>query len=140
MEWYKAFHIIFMVTWFAGLFYLPRLFVYHAQATDQTSLDRFQIMEKRLFILMSIGMLLTLVFGILIAAQWPKESFKTAGWLHAKITLVLLLVVYHHYLIKLMKDLRTKPQKRSAKFYKWVNEVPTLFLFAIVLLAVVRPF
>lgn len=138
--WFKALHIIFMVTWFAGLFYLPRLFVYHAKTTETSGLAQFELMEKRLFILMSIGMLLTIVFGVSILSNWPAESFKQAGWLHAKITLVILLVVYHHWLIKLMKELRSNPQRRSPRYYKWVNEVPTFFLIVIVLLAVLKPF
>lgn len=133
---YKALHVIFMVTWFAGLFYLPRLFVYHCEATDKISLDRFQIMEKKLFIIMSIGMLLTLVFGVLTVYQMGAEWFKTAKWLHIKVTLVIVLVVYHHVLIKFMKELRTEPQRRSSRFFRILNEVPAIFLIAIVVIAV----
>jgi protoporphyrinogen IX oxidase len=137
MLWLKAFHIVFVVTWFAGIFYLPRLFLYHAAATDTVSIDRFQTMEKRLFGIMTIGATLTLVFGVLILSVAP--GLLQAGWLHAKLTLVLALIAYHGWCYLLMRDLR-KGRKRSSTWYRVFNEVPSVLLIAIVVLAVVKPF
>ncbi len=137
MLWIKAFHIIFMVTWFAGLFYLPRLFVYHSQPDlSRESLLRFSLMEKRLFVITTIGGLLTVFFGmwLLIGWFWPPPL-----WLQIKLTLVAGLIIYHIFLGHLIKDLREEPAKRPPIFYRILNEIPTLFLVAIVLLAVVRP-
>ncbi|HET6726064.1 MAG TPA: protoporphyrinogen oxidase HemJ [Gammaproteobacteria bacterium] len=137
MLWIKAFHVIFMVTWFAGLFYLPRLFVYHAEAADDASRRRFAVMEKRLFVLMSIGMTATIGFGVWLLVGW---WLPPPAWLEAKIGLVVLLIVYHHYCIKLMRDLAAGRNVKSSRFYRLFNEIPTLFLFAIVILAFVKPF
>ncbi|TXH03320.1 MAG: CopD family protein [Nevskiaceae bacterium] len=137
MLWIKAFHIIFMVTWFAGLFYLPRLFVYHTEATGEAEHQRFVTMERKLFAIMSIGMLGTVVLGLwLWLGYWPVQT----GWLHAKFGLALLLIGYHHWLIVPIKRFRTRSNTRSARFYRVVNEIPALFLIAMVLLAVVKPF
>jgi putative membrane protein len=137
MLWIKAFHIIFMVTWFAGLFYLPRLFVYHAETTDEAGHLRFVTMERKLFALMSIGMLGTVVFGLwLWLGYWPLKT----GWLHAKFGLALLLIGYHHWLILPMKRFRSKTNIRSARFYRLTNEIPAFFLVAMILLAVLKPF
>lgn len=137
MLWLKAFHIVFVVTWFAGLFYLPRLFLYHAAATDTVSIERFQTMEKRLFGIMTIGATLTLLFGISILGVVP--GLLQAGWLHAKLTLVLALIAYHGYCYLLMRDLRNG-RKRSSRWYRVFNEVPSVLLIAIVVLVVVKPF
>jgi putative membrane protein len=137
MLWLKAFHIVFVVTWFAGLFYLPRLFMYHATATDAVSIERFQSMEKRLFAIMTIGATLTLLFGISLLIVVP--GFRQAGWLHAKLTLVLVLIGYHVWCYRLMGDLRAG-RKRSSSWYRVFNEVPALLLIAIVILVVVKPF
>jgi protoporphyrinogen IX oxidase len=137
MLWLKAFHIVFVVTWFAGIFYLPRLFLYHAAATDTVSIERFQTMEKRLFGIMTIGAMLTLLFGISILSIVP--GLLQAGWLHAKLTLVLALIAYHGYCYLLMRDLRNG-RKRSSTWYRVFNEVPSLLLIAIVVLVVVKPF
>jgi protoporphyrinogen IX oxidase len=137
MLWLKAFHIVFVVTWFAGLFYLPRLFLYHAAATDTVSIERFQTMEKRLFGIMTIGATLTLLFGVSILSVVP--GLLQAGWLHAKLTLVLALIAYHGYCYLLMRDLRNG-RKRSSTWYRVFNEVPSVLLIAIVVLAVVKPF
>jgi protoporphyrinogen IX oxidase len=137
MLWLKAFHIVFVVTWFAGLFYLPRLFLYHAAATDTVSIERFQTMEKRLFGIMTIGATLTLLFGISILSVVP--GLLQAGWLHAKLTLVLALIAYHGYCYLLMRDLRNG-RKRSSTWYRVFNEVPSVLLIAIVVLVVVKPF
>jgi protoporphyrinogen IX oxidase len=137
MLWLKAFHIVFVVTWFAGIFYLPRLFLYHAAATDPVSIERFQTMEKRLFGIMTIGATLTLLFGVSILSVVP--GLLQAGWLHAKLTLVLMLIGYHGWCYLLMRDLRNG-RKRSSTWYRVFNEVPSVLLIAIVVLAVVKPF
>lgn len=137
MLWIKAFHVIFMVTWFAGLFYLPRLFVYHADATDAVSRERFIVMERRLFILMTIGMIATIGFGVWLLVGW---WLPIPHWLEAKLVLVVLLIGYHHYCGKLVRDFAAGRNARSAKFYRWFNEAPSLLLIGIVILAFVKPF
>jgi protoporphyrinogen IX oxidase len=137
MLWLKALHIVFVVTWFAGIFYLPRLFMYHAAATDALSIERFQTMEQRLFGIMTIGATLTVLFGISLLIVTP--GFLQAGWLHAKLTLVLLLIGYHAWCYRLMRDLRAG-RKRSSTWYRVFNEVPSVLLIAIVILVVVKPF
>lgn len=138
MLWLKAFHIIFVVTWFAGLFYLPRLFVYHAVATDALSLERFQIMERRLFAIMTIGATLAAVFGLSMILSAP--AYLKMGWLHVKLTLVLLLIGYHIACHRLMRELAAGRARRSQRWYKIFNEAPALLLIAIVILATVKPF
>jgi len=138
MLWLKAFHIISVVTWFAGLFYLPRLFVYHAEASDSISLERFQVMERRLFTMMSIGATLTLVFGIGLVRATP--AFMQMEWLHAKLTLVAVLIGYHLWCYGLVKAFAKGTNRRSARWYRIFNEVPSLILIAIVLLVVLKPF
>jgi protoporphyrinogen IX oxidase len=138
MLYIKSFHIIFMVAWFAGLFYLPRLFVYHAQATDPIGIERFKIMERKLFFgIMTPCMILTLGLG---AWLWLGYGFR-GGWLHAKLALVGILVLQHFYLFALMRDFKHDRNKHSHVFYRWLNEIPTLpVLIAIVILVVVKPF
>jgi protoporphyrinogen IX oxidase len=137
----KAFHIIFMVTWFAGLFYLPRLFVYHAMTADKVSSERFKIMEGRLYYgIMTPGMILTLIFGIWMLIDYAWAAYGSAGWLHAKLTLIVLLVAYHLYCGKWLSDFKQDRNRHSHIFYRWINEVPVLFLFAIVILATLKPF
>ena len=135
--WLKAFHVVFVVTWFAGLFYLPRLFVYHAAATDPTGIERLQTMERRLFALMNIGALLAAGFGFAMVASAPADL--TYHWLHAKLTLVALLIAYHGWCYRLMVALRAGNNTHSQRWYRWFNEVPALLLIAIVVLAVVKP-
>ena len=137
MLWVKAFHIIFMVTWFAGLFYLPRLFVYHSMAEDRGSIERFKIMERKLFFgIMTPGAVLTVIFGTWL---WLGYGFS-GGWLNVKIALVAVLLAYHAYCGKLLFDFRDDRNRRSHVFYRWVNEFPVLVLIAIVILVVVKPF
>lgn len=138
MLWIKSLHIIFMVAWFAGLFYLPRLFVYHAQASDSLSIERFKVMERKLYIgIMTPCMLLTLLFGMWL---WLGYGFR-GGWLHAKLALVLLLVAHHFYLGKLIRDFKNDANKHGHVFYRWLNEIPTLpLLVGIIILVVVKPF
>ncbi len=140
MLWIKSFHIIFMVTWFAGLFYLPRLFVYHAMSDDQISIDRFKIMERKLFFgIMTPGGVLTIVLGVWLLAAGLWEAYSNSGWLHAKLALVVLLIAYHVYCGKLLKDFKHDRNTQSHVFYRWFNEAPVLVLVAIVVLVVVRP-
>ncbi|MEY4195329.1 MAG: hypothetical protein RLZZ226_1697 [Pseudomonadota bacterium] len=139
--WLKALHIIFMVTWFAGLFYLPRLFVYHAMAADAVSVERFKIMERKLYFgIMTPGMLLTLLFGVWMLHDYAWASFGQQGWLHLKLLLVALLVGYHVVCGIWLQDFKHDQNRRSHVFYRWANEVPVLFLFAIILLASLKPF
>ncbi len=137
MLWLKALHIGFVVTWFAGLFYLPRLFVYHAAAQDPTGIARFETMERRLFGLMSVAATLAIVFGIALIVLVP--AYLDEAWMQAKLVLVALLAGYHLLCHRLMRDL-ARGRARSPTWYRWYNEAPTLFLFAIVILVVVRPF
>ena len=136
--WIKAFHVIFVVTWFAGLFYLPRLFVYHASASDQASLERFGVMEYRLFAIMTIGASLATVLGLTLWVINP--ALLATGWFKLKLALLAGLIAYHLYCWKLIGDFRAGRNTRSDKWYRWYNEVPTIFLVAIVLLAIVKPF
>lgn len=139
MLWIKAFHLIFMVTWFCGLFYLPRLFVYHAECTDKIGSERFKIMERKLYFgIMTPGAVLTIIFGIW-TLSFAYQAYLQMAWIHIKLTLVLLLIVYHLYLGKLLFAFKRDQNKHSATFYRWVNEVPTVFLIAIILLAVLKP-
>ncbi len=136
MLWIKALHIIFMVTWFAGLFYLPRLFVYHSTATDAAGIERFKIMERKLFYgIMTPGAILTLIFGVWL---WLGYSFN-GTWLHIKLALVLVLIAYHIYCGKLLLDFKHDHNKHGHVFYRWLNEFPVLILIAVVILAVVKP-
>jgi putative membrane protein len=136
MLWVKAFHVIFMVTWFAGLFYLPRLFVYHVDCTDEIGHDRFVVMERKLFAIMTLGAILTWFFGLwlLVAWHWPL----TEHWLQVKLLLVVLLSGYHIHTGLVVKRLKNKKNQHSSQFFRWYNEVPALMLIAVVLLAVVR--
>lgn len=141
MLWLKALHLIFMVTWFAGLFYLPRLFVYHAMCTDEIGSERFKVMERKLFFgIMTPGMILTFVFGIWMLGDYAWALYGKNGWLHAKLALLLLLAVYHGFCGKWLLDFKHDRNQRDHVFFRWVNEIPVLFLFAIVLLAVLKPF
>lgn len=139
MLWIEAFHIIFMVTWFSGLFYLPRLFVYHAMSTDHTSIERFKIMERKLFFgIMTPGAILTIALGIWLISYNPS-IYLHLTWMHAKLGLVVLLILYHLYLAKLLIDFKKDRNQHGHVFYRWINEVPVLFLVAIVILVVVKP-
>jgi protoporphyrinogen IX oxidase len=137
MLWLKAFHVVAVVSWFAGLFYLPRLYVYHADAKDSISIERFEIMERRLFAIMTIGAAASLALGAAMLVEAP--IYLTMGWLRIKLLLVLLLIAYHLYCYKLMRDFAQNRNTRSAKWFRGFNEIPSLLLVAIVLLAVVKP-
>jgi protoporphyrinogen IX oxidase len=137
MLWLKALHIIFVVAWFAGLFYLPRLFVYHAQSEDAVSRERFKVMERKLYRgIMTPAMVVTLILGTWI---WLGYGFR-GGWLVAKLVLVALLVAYHLWLGRLAAAFARDANRRSHVFYRWINELPLVLLVAIVLLVVVKPF
>ena len=136
--WLKALHVTFVITWFAGLFYLPRLFVYHAAATDEVSLQRFVIMERRLFGIMTVGAALGITFAIAMLVLQP--AYLTMGWLRVKLVFVALLIVYHVTCRALAQSLAQGRNTRSARWYKWFNEVPAVLLIGIVIMAVVKPF
>lgn len=137
MLWLKAFHIFFVVSWFAGLFYLPRLFVYHAMTEDVATRERFKVMERKLFWgIMTPGGVLTVAFGLWLWLGW----FGGSGWLHAKATLTALLVAYHVWCGKLLADFAADRNAKSHVWYRWFNEFPTLVLFAAVFLVVFKPF
>jgi putative membrane protein len=140
--WVKSLHIIFMVTWFAGLFYLPRLFVYHALildapgALDRGGAERFKTMERKLYYgITTPGAIFTLGFGI-----WRGWFPDAGGWLHAKLALVAVLVAYHIWCGKLLRDFKLDRNRHSHVWYRWFNEFPVLILVGVVILAVVKPF
>jgi putative membrane protein len=136
MLWVKALHIIFMVTWFAGLFYLPRLFVYHAMAEDTVSRERFKVMERKLFLgIMTPGAVLTVVFGTWLWVGWNFSG----KWLVAKLVLVLALLVYHAWCGLLLLEFREDRNRRSHVWYRWFNEAPAVLLVFIVFLVVLKP-
>ncbi len=140
MLWVKALHLIFMVTWFAGLFYLPRLFVYHALTADRPGIERFKIMERKLYFgIMTPGAVLTLVFGLWTLA-YDLDHYLEARWLWAKLALVALLIGYHLYLGHLLALMRADRNPHGHVFYRWINELPVLILAGVVVLAVVKPF
>jgi len=138
MLWIKAWHVVFMVTWFAGLFYLPRLFVYHASTSDGPGVERFRVMERRLFAIMTLGALLTAGFGIWLLVINP--GLLKTGRMQAKIALLALLVAYHVWCWRLVRDFAAGRNVHSHLWYRWFNEVPTLLLIGIVLLAIAKPF
>lgn len=140
MLWLKALHIIFMVTWFAGLFYLPRLFVYHAMTEDRAGRERFKVMERKLFWgITTPGAVLTWVFGLWMLADYAWAAYGAMLWLQLKLALLALLTTYHVWCGKLIADFREERNRRSHVWYRWFNEVPVVFLVAIVLLATLKP-
>lgn len=139
--WLKALHLIFMVTWFAGLFYLPRLFVYHAMSDDEPGNARFKIMERKLFYgIMTPGAVLTILFGTLMLTSYAWQSFGHDLWLHIKLTLIVILIIYHIMCGKFVLDFKRDANKHSHVYYRWFNEVPVLILVAIIILATIKPF
>lgn len=138
--WLKAFHVIFMVAWFAGIFYLPRLFVYHAESNVDTVHEQLKVMERRLLFFVTPFALLTLGFGIAIIYLMGVDWFRASGWLHTKLALVLILFLYHGYCFKLLHNFKHNKNTRSGRFYRVFNEVPVLLLFAIIILAYVKPY
>ncbi|MEC9061910.1 MAG: CopD family protein [Pseudomonadota bacterium] len=137
--WFKALHIFFMLAWMAGLFYLPRLFVYHATTKSQVVKDEFKVMERRLWFFVTPFALLTLAFGVALIVSYGGTWFKMSGWLHIKLLLLLAIYGYHFYLFKLMKQFARDENRHSPRFYRFLNEAPVLLILAIVCLAVVKP-
>ena len=140
MIWVKAFHIIFMVAWFAGLFYLPRLFVNHAMAEEAEVRERLTLMERKLYRFITPWMLLTIVFGLWLMIDYAWLAYRHMGWLHVKLVLVAALVGYHFYCGRIIRDFAAGRCKRSHVWFRWFNEAPVLVLFSVVILAVVKPF
>ncbi|TCO75579.1 putative membrane protein [Plasticicumulans lactativorans] len=139
----KAWHLIWMVTWFAGLFYLPRLYVYHAmtEPDDRIGRERFKVMERKLFWgITTPGGVLTLAFGAWLLAAGGWAAYAKMGWLHAKLLLVALLVVYHVWCGKLLLDFKHERNRRSHVWFRWFNEAPVIVLIAVILLASLKPF
>ena len=140
MLWIKSLHIIFMVTWFAGLFYLPRLFVYHAMSDDLPSIERFKIMERKLYYgIMTPGAVLTIIFGMWLWLGYGISGISGSWWLHAKLFLVAVLVAYHYYCGRLLTDFKLDRNQHGHIYYRWFNEVPVIILIAVVILVVVKP-
>lgn len=137
--WLKTLHLFFMVAWMAGLFYLPRIFVYHAQATHPDVIEQFKTMERRLWYFVTPFAVLTLVFGVALISSYGREWFRAASWLHHKILLVMFLYAYHVYLYIQMRKFASDENKHSARFYRFLNETPVLILLAIIGLAVIKP-
>jgi putative membrane protein len=141
MLWVKAFHIICVVTWFAALFYLPRLFVYHAMCDDEQGNERFKVMERKLYRgIMTPSAILALILGVWLMSFYSLEAILNMHWLHAKLTLVFLLFAYHGVCGRMLKDFAKDNNQRSHVYYRWFNELPVLILVAVIILAVVKPF
>lgn len=143
MLWLKAFHVIFVVTWFAGLFYLPRLFVYHVEASELIVRERLKIMQRRLLMITHVGGALALVFGIALMVWWLRnapEMLHQGGWFHAKLLLVAGLIGYHIMLMHLVRQFARDSNTRSSRWLRLFNEIPALLLIGIVILVVVKPF
>ncbi|MDN4501774.1 CopD family protein [Alteromonadaceae bacterium BrNp21-10] len=136
--WLKVLHIFFMVAWFAGIFYLPRLFVYHAETENMAVKRQLEVMQRRLFWFVTPFAVLTLVFGVSLIISYGKQWFAAAAWLHVKLVLVLCLYAFHGYLYVLMQQLKRRPNHHSARFFRIINEAPVLILFAVIALAVLK--
>ncbi|MEO5625477.1 MAG: CopD family protein [Dokdonella sp.] len=141
MLWLKAFHVIFVVTWFAGLFYLPRLFVYHVEATESVVRERLKIMQRRLLGITHVGGGLALLFGALTLGAYAQAApaYLQQGWLHAKLGLVVLLIAYHVMLVRLTREFARDTPRHSSRWLRVFNEVPALLLIAIVFLVILKP-
>ena len=137
--WFKALDVIFMVAWFAGIFYLPRLFVNHAETQSTEVANHLKGMEKRLLYFISPFAVLTILMGLFILHAYGAHWFITAKWLHIKLSLVIILLVYHGYCFRLIKIFANNKNKRSGRFYRIFNEIPVFILFAVILLAYVKP-
>ena len=143
MLWLKAFHVIFVVTWFAGLFYLPRLFVYHVEASEAVVRERLKVMQRRLLMITHVGGALALAFGIALMAWWLRHApaMLTGGlWFHLKLLLVACLVGYHAMLAVMVRRFAADRTPRSSRWLRLLKEIPALLLIAIVVLVVVKPF
>lgn len=141
MLWIKSLHIVFMVTWFAGLFYLPRLFVYHAMSDDPISNERFKIMERKLFFgIMTPGALITVGLGGWMLADYAWTAYSMTYWLAIKLGLAALLIGYHIHCGRLLADFKHDRNRHDHVYYRWYNEIPVVFLIAMTVLAIVKPF
>jgi protoporphyrinogen IX oxidase len=141
MLWLKSMHVIAMVAWFAGLFYLPRLFVYHVDCSDEPGRRRFEIMERRLYrAIMTPAAVITVLAGLALLVNYAWAAYSGAGWLRIKLILVALLVVYHLLCGRYLAAFRDGRNRHSARFFRGFNEVPTLILIAVVSLTIVKPF
>ncbi len=141
MLWIKAFHLIAVVTWFAALFYLPRLFVYHAMADDAASIERFKVMERKLYRgIMTPSAVVATVLGLWLLYEYAWAAYSSMGWLHAKLALVGVLLFYHVWCGRLLRVFQADANQRSHVFYRWFNEFPVLVLVGIVVLVIVKPF
>lgn len=138
--WLKSFHLFFMVAWFAGLFYLPRIFVNHAMIDDESTSKQFKIMERKLYKFITPWMILTVVFGLWMLYDYAWAAYGTQLWLHIKLTLMVGLIAYHFWCGHIVKTFAEDKNTRSHVWYRWFNEIPVFFLLAIVLLAGVKPF
>ena len=139
MLWIKAFHVIFVVAWYAGLLYLPRLFVYHVQTDDAAGDERFKVMERKLFAIMTVGAIGALVFGLWLVADYAWTAFAASGWFRLKLVLVGALALYHVWCGTLVADFKAGRNRHGHRFYRLFNEVPALILIAVVVLVVVKP-
>ena len=140
MLWVKAFHIVAVICWFAAMFYLPRLFVYHAMSDDKISIERFKVMQRKLYRgIMTPSLVAVVVLGVWLISYNP-DYYLQAAWLQVKLALVAILIAYHFYCGHLLKRFRDDTNTRGHVFYRFFNEVPVLLLIAVVILAVVRPF
>lgn len=137
--WLKVLHVSFMVAWFSGIFYLPRLFVNHAETKELAVIERLKGMEKRLLYFVTPFAFLTLLFGVLLINAYGIEWFKVSTWLHIKLSLVIILFIYHGYCFKLLNDFKHDKNTKSSRFYRIFNEVPVLILFASIILVYIKP-
>ena len=140
MLWVVAFHVIFVIIWFAGLFYLPRLYVYHAMCEDEPGKERFKVMERKLYIMTNIGALGTAVFGLWLLFAYAYQSYSDTAWLWVKLLFVVILYGFHGYCGRLLRDFRDGVNIRGHKFYRMVNEIPTIPLLVVVIMVIVKPF
>ncbi|MBF0470647.1 MAG: protoporphyrinogen oxidase HemJ [Gammaproteobacteria bacterium] len=141
MLWLKAVHLMSMVTWFAALFYLPRLFVYHAMSEDTVSQERFKVMERKLYRgIMTPSMVVNLIFGLWMLYAYAWAAYASMGWLHLKLLLIVVLVIYHLYCGRLLRDFALDRNRHGHIFYRWFNEFPVIILIVVVWLAVLKPF
>ncbi len=140
MLWVKALHVFFMTSWFAGIFYLPRLFVYHASTTDAATSEQLKIMERKLYRFITPIMWITLGLGFWMLYEYAWAAFSTMGWLHTKLLLVAVLVGYHFYCGRLIKAFADDKNRRSHVWYRWFNELPVFILLPVVILTIVKPF
>ena len=139
-QWVLAFHLMAVICWFAALFYLPRLFVYHAMADDQPSIERFKLMERKLYRgIANPSMISTVGLGLWLVAMAP-QAYLSQGWFHVKALLVILLIGYHHMCLGHMKKLATDSSEKTHVYFRFFNEIPVIFMIAIVILVIVKPF